>query len=280
MKFPKPIILLLLLVLFAGCLPNEPPQYETRAREFLRAQEISNEIIEKLTTTQPLDPDVAEQLSHFENVGVLHLLGRNPGTPQAILDMLARHKNFEVRTGVASNPNLSLDLLLSLRTPGKYTTVNAAVAQNSRLPQAVIWEMHRNGEAGYLYFAMNTSCPQELMREIAAKGDWLARGYLAQNPNIPEDIVQKLAQDKSDDVRMRLTFNPNVPAAIVCLLNQDKSQLVRDHVERRIEKEIYPLCDRGEPITDPIAYINNPIVYRKNCPPSRSDMVKKWCGRD
>ena len=271
-----PIILLLLLALLAGC--NEPPQYAEHAREFLRAQGISSDIIEKLTTRQPLEPAEAEQLSRYENVGVLHLLGENPGTPQAIIDRLARHENFEVRTGVASNPNLPLDLLLSLRTPGKYTTVNAVVARNPRLPQAVIWEMHKNGEAGYLYFAMNPSCPRELMREIAAKGDSLARGYLAENPNIPDDILQGLAQDKDEDVRMRVTFNRNLPAGVACLLVQDQSELVRSHIERRIEKEIYPQCDRSEPIRDPIAYRNDPIAYRKNCPPSRSDMAKKWCG--
>ena len=230
MKPPKPIVLLFLFALFAGC--NEPPLYEKHAREFLRTQGISNDIIEKLTARQPLEPDVAEQLLRYENVGVLHLLAANPGTPQAIIDRLARHKNFEVRTGVASNPNVSLDLLLSLRTPGKYTTVNAVIARNPRLPQAIIWEMHKNGEAGYLYFGMNPNCPADLMREIGAKGDWLARGWLAQNPNLPEDVVQKLARDKREDVRMRLTFNPNLPEDVLQTLARDSSKLVRDHAER------------------------------------------------
>ncbi len=276
MKLSKPIVLLFLLAFLAGC--NEPPRYTENAREFLRTQGISNDVIEKLATRQPLEPDVAELLSRYENIGVLHLLGENPSTPQAILDRLARHRNFEVRTGVAGNPNLSLDLLLALRTPGKYTTVNTVVARNPRLPRAVIWEMHKNGEAGYLYFGMNQNCPPELMREIAAKGDWLARGYLAQNPNLPEDVIQKLAQDKSEDVRMRLTFNPNLPAGVACSLVQDQAELVRNHIERRIEKEIYPQCDRSKPITDPIAYLNDPVGYRENCPPSQSEVAKKWCG--
>lgn len=280
MTLPKPIALLFLTALLAGCSPNEPPLYGTRAREFLRTQGISNDVIEKLATRRPLESSVAEQLARYENVAVLHLLGGNPGTPQAIIDRLARHENFEVRTGVADNPNVSLDLLLALRTPGKYTTVNTVVARNSRLPQSIIWEMRRNGEASDLSFAMNTGSPPELMREIAEKGDTLAKGYLAQNPNIPEDVVQKLAHDKNEDTRMRLTFNPALPAQMLCWLHQDKSQLVREHVEHRVEKEAYPLCDRSEPITDPVAYLNDPVAYRKNCPPNRSDMVKKWCGKN
>ena len=67
MRLSRPPLLLLLLLTFSvGC--NEPPLYGTRAREFLRAQGIPSETIEKLTTTQPLDPEEAERLSHFENV--------------------------------------------------------------------------------------------------------------------------------------------------------------------------------------------------------------------
>ena len=230
MKPPRSSVLLLLLPLFAGC--NEPPLYETHTHEFLQAQGVSSDLIEKLTTRQPLTSDEAEEISRYEHIGVLHLLGENSGTPQAIIDRLARHSNFEVRTGVAANPSVPLALLLSLRTPGAYTTVNAAIARNPRLPQAIIREMHKNGEANSLDFGMNPNCPPELMREIAANWDSFTRGELAQNQNIPEDVIHTLAQDKSEDVRMRLTFNPNLPEDVVEMLARDHSQLVRDHAKR------------------------------------------------
>jgi hypothetical protein len=209
MKPPRLSVLLLLLATLSGGFScNEPPLYERRAREFLQKQGTPSDIIDKLTKREPLEPAVAEQLSRYGNVAVLHLIGENPGTPLTIIDTLSRHNNFEVRSGVAINPNASLDLLLHLRTPGKYTTVNGMLARNPRLPQTVLWEMHRNGEASLMSLGLNPNCPPELMREIAAKGDEIDRAWLATNPNLPEDVAQRLAQDKSQLVRNYFEMNP------------------------------------------------------------------------
>jgi hypothetical protein len=199
-------VLLLLIATLFGC--NEPPLYEKNAREFLQKQGASRDIIHKLTKRQPLDAGTAEQLSRYENVAVLHLLGGNPGTPLTVIDKLVRHNNFEVRTGVADNPNTPLEFLIGLRTPGRYTTVNDVLARNPRLPQAVLWEMYRNGEASIVSIGLNPTCPPELMRKFAVEGNEIDRAWLARNPNLPEDVAQKLSQDKSQLVRTYLEMNP------------------------------------------------------------------------
>lgn len=279
-RLPSPVLVVLLFLLMTGC--NEPPLYRKHASEFLREQGVPGDVIDKLTTMQPLEPEMAERLSWYERESVLHLVGANPGTPISVIERLARHPSFEVRTGVASHANIPLELLLEMRTVGEYTTVNSVIASHPRLPHAVIWEMLENGEAGYDSFARNPNCPTELMRQMVAKSDWRTtgdpKGELAQNPNAPEDVLRALAADKSEFVRMRLTFNSSLPDDLVCRLHIDASKLVREHVESRVEKKLYPRCDRSEPITDPIAYLNDPIAYRGECPPSRSDMVKRWCG--
>ena len=189
-------------------------------------------------------------------------------TDYAVMRVIAWHPNVDVRT-----------LLVLANSPDDY--VLGAVAGNDKTPPDILTRLHKKGgQSVYWGLASNPNSPPEILHELSLMGDESTRARVAKNDNAPEDAIRTLAEDKEEFVRMRLTFNPNVPAAIVCWLSQDKSQLVRDHVERRIEKEVYPLCDRSEPITDPIAYLNDPIAYRKNCPPSRSDMVKKWCGRD
>lgn len=201
-------LLPLLLGIWSGCSANEPPLYEKQAREFLWKKGASNDVIDKLTKGKPLTSAEAEQLAKYENTAVLHLLGGNASTPQPIVDKLSRHTDFEVRSGVAANPNASTELLLNLRTVGKYTTVNTMLARNPRIPQTVLWDMHRNGEALLSSFAMNPNCPPELMREISAKGDEIDRAWLATNPNLPEDVAQKLAQDRSQMVRSYFEMNP------------------------------------------------------------------------
>ncbi len=193
-------------VFFGAC--NTPPLYQSKARAFLQRQGIPSETVEKLTLRQPLDPATAERLSRYDNVAVLHLVGANPGTPVALIERLAKHENFEVRTGVAVNPAAPLDVLLSLRTSGAYTTVNHALARNPRLPHTVLMEMYRDGEAGAGSFAMNPNCPPELMRRIAAAGDEIERAWLATNPNLPEDLARRLAEDESRLVRDHFSTNP------------------------------------------------------------------------
>ena len=191
-----------------------------------------------------------------------------------------KRTDFAVMRVIAMHPNVGVRTLLVLAdSPNDY--VLGAIASNNKTPPDVLARLlKKGGQSVYWGWASNPNPPPAILHELSLMGDEYTRAAVAENDNTPEDAIRTLAQDKEELVRMRLTFNPNVPAAILCWLNQDKSQLVRDHVESRIEKDIYPLCDRSEPITDPIAYLNDPIAYRKNCPPSRSDMVKKWCGRD
>ncbi|MCW8964571.1 MAG: hypothetical protein OQL16_12305 [Gammaproteobacteria bacterium] len=198
-------VVLILGLTIIGC--NAPPLYNKNAREFLQEQGFEKDVISKLTTRQPLDAGIAEQLSQYENINVLHLLGANPGTPPYIIDRLAKHEHFEVRTGVATNPNAPLELLLSFRSKGEYTSVNNALARNPRLSPSTIWEMYENGEAGHVSFGLNPNCPPKLMRIIANEGNETARAWLATNRNLTGDVMQKLAQDESKLVRNYLARN-------------------------------------------------------------------------
>lgn len=87
MKHIKPTLLILVftsLLASIGC--NAPPLYEKNAREFLQQQGVSAEIISRLTQRKRLVPAEVEQLAQYENIAVLHLLGANAGTPQAIIN--------------------------------------------------------------------------------------------------------------------------------------------------------------------------------------------------
>lgn len=209
MKSIKPNLLLIFVFLLAGAGCNAPPLYEKHAREFLQQQGVSAEIISRLTQRKRLAPAEVQQLAQYENVAVLHLLGANAGTPPAIISRLAGHRNFEVRTGIAVNPNTPLELLLSLREPGKYTTLNDMLARNPQLSPALLQEMYKNGETGFVSLGLNPNCPPEIMREIARKGNEIDRAWLARNPNLPPDLVQQLAQDESKLVRDYLHSSPN-----------------------------------------------------------------------
>jgi hypothetical protein len=93
------------LALAAACIVaavacNAPPMYHTRARTFLTEHNV-----DKLMDNQPLTAEEVSLLVRFDNVPTLHLVGGNPGTPVAVLEQLATHRNEEVRRWWTSYPS-------------------------------------------------------------------------------------------------------------------------------------------------------------------------------
>ena len=74
-------------------------------------------------------------------------------TPLPLLSKLAQDERSEVRTGVAMNPNTPVELLVKLREPGHYSTVNAALVRNQKLPPALLQDMYNHHEAMNSSFA-------------------------------------------------------------------------------------------------------------------------------
>ncbi len=189
-----------------GC--NEPPLYRQRARAFLEQQNVAPATIAKLVEIRPLTGRESAMLAQFDSVPVLHLLGANPSLPRPMVERLAKHPDYEVRTGLATNPKAPLELLMGFRTPGRYTTLNNSLARNPRIPKAILWEMYENGEAGLTSFALNPNSPTRLLFRIADEGSEVDRAWLATNPSLPEALMSRLERDGSRVVRRYLETNP------------------------------------------------------------------------
>ncbi len=259
--------------------------------DILRAEEIqgwleksdyreNQYVLEAVVSRNDIDADLLHNIAMIDSSG-LHEIPHSLFFPFRARSNKKREwlkrSDFAVMRVIAWHPNVEVRTLLVLaNSPVDY--VLSAVASNNKTPPDILTSLHKKGgQITEWELARNPNSPPELLRELAVKGDSVVRQDLAGNPGLPNDIIKKFSQDKDEFVRMRLTFNPNLPPDVACSLVQDQSELVRDHVERRIEKELYPQCDRSEPIADPIAYLNDPVGYRKNCPPSRSEVAKKWC---
>ena len=203
-------IVISLALLLTGCTLNAPPMYGRDAREFLRNQGVEAALIEKLTNYEILTGADVAQLQGYDNVAVKHLLGANLGTPPELLTALANHPNFEVRTGVAANPKTPMAVLLSLRVPRRYDTVNLALSSNPMLPQKLLREMYNTGEADVYGLARNPNLPEDLMRAIDKKGDWLAHSALARNPSLPRDLLDKYLASDTPAVRAGAGSNAQI----------------------------------------------------------------------
>ncbi|MFA6292792.1 MAG: hypothetical protein WC637_13475 [Victivallales bacterium] len=224
----------LLCVFIFGCVINSPPFYNEQAKMFLGQHGANYDLIDKLTTYKPLSPEEAGELAKCKDVAVLHLVGYNPGTPLPILQQLARHTNFEVRTGVAANKNAPLDLLLQLRTPNKYTTVNATLASNPKIPTNILQEMSRNGEASINNFLRNPNCPVEFMREAAEKKNSFLTLCMVRNPSLPSDLFELFKNDPLPAVRVNLIGNPSVPLDVLEYLQNDQNEEVQRYARKKL----------------------------------------------
>lgn len=202
----KLLTLATMLLALTSC--NEPPLYESRARTTLQHKGTDPELIERLVMKGPLSAKEAEALLADASVPVLHLLASNPTTPQPILLQLAKHKNFEVTTGLVINPATPIDIVLSFRTPGKYTTVNDSIIRNPKVPDKVFVEMFDGHETGYVSPALNPRCPPDIQWRIYREGDQNAHVWLAANPNLQPALIERLAADNDPLVMQFLRTNP------------------------------------------------------------------------
>jgi hypothetical protein len=173
------------------------------------------ELIQRLVSKGPLSAKEAESLLADASIPVLHLLASNPTTPQPILLQLAKHKNFEVTTGLVINPATPIDIVLSFRTPGKYTTVNDAIIRNPNVPDKVFVEMFDARETGYVSPALNPRCPTDIQWRIYREGGQIAQAWLAANPNLQPELMERLAADNDPLVMQYLRTNPAYRAHIL-----------------------------------------------------------------
>lgn len=237
------VIAVLLWLALAAC--NAPPLYGKNAEEFLKAKGEPDALIESLKYHRLIGVDDAQRLAGYDNIAVLHLVGANPGTPVSILLELAEHANSEVRTGVAINRNTPLDTLLGMRTPGSYTTLNTMLARNPALPEAILWEMQRQGESSLSSFGYNPSSPPDLLRLVMKQGTNMDRVSIANNASLPVDVMLELLKDPDGLVRAYLALNPALPEEIMIELARDPDERVRQWLSRHpdLTDEAHRLID-------------------------------------
>ena len=144
-----------------------------------------NENIALKTLEWLVDNDTDEQLLMF--IAQNHKI-----TPQ-IQEKLAVNSSAKVRKSLASNPNVTSEILtiiaLSMITEETSIEVQAAIASHPNTPVNFLENLSE---------ARNPSI----------------RAGVASNPNAPQDLIEKLAQDESVEVSCAVANNPNISESI------------------------------------------------------------------
>lgn len=149
--------------------------------------------------------NAVDDLEFLKKHGKLNLLNSQDASSE-MLEELAGDKDWEVRYGVAYNPNTPVEILMKL-------------AEDK--DENVRYELARN-----------PSTRVEILRKLADDEDWDVRCQVAHNRNTPAEVLMKLANDENLNVRYEVTRNSNTHVEILGKLADDKDWDVRIGVAR------------------------------------------------
>jgi hypothetical protein len=170
---------LLALVLFlSACVLNRPPLYEKEVSERLQVEASEQGQKDRLVEHEPCDLAFLEKYAASDIVAVRVLITGNPGANDALIDTLSTDDNSFVRAAVASSqrtPRRVLERLLGERN----IFVRSGLASNGNLTADEIRSLYASFEDPPLVrFAMNPNLPPEIREEIVKSDDGLAKEWL------------------------------------------------------------------------------------------------------
>lgn len=134
-------------------------------------------------------------------------------------------ETFELRSVVASNPKISMNLLLKLLADDEFD-VRVAAVKNPLIPQDLLYQLSEDGDLVNAV-AQNPKCPTPLLEKLSKAKDEELRCNIAANPNCPVTLLKKWAKLKDEGIRGSVAINPSTPVEILELLASDEEASVR-----------------------------------------------------
>ena len=186
---------------------------------------------------------------------------KNLNCPVDLLKLLAKDKDYRVRSSVAKNLNCPVDLLVLL-AKDKNEHVRLRVGQNPNCPVSLLEELTKDDEWQGRYGAVsNPNCPVELLVLLAKDDNEYVRVEVAKNSNYPVTLLGELAMNGEEGCRS-VAENPKCPVSLLEALAKDKVEWVRISVAKN------PNCPASllEELTKDEWRIRAGVADNPNCP--------------
>ena len=139
-------------------------------------------------------------------------VARNPSLPHRVLETLLADENEEVRATAVLNPAATSEMLLAVlqSRPGD-DTISCALS-NPAMPE----EMLRHSAGDWPHpVAWNPSTPQDLLADLARKGDESLRELVASNRSATPEVLLSLVDGASTSLLECLARNPSSPIELL-----------------------------------------------------------------
>ena len=195
----------------------------------LEDQDINNNYIYlkyNIAKNQKASPKMLTKLFEENNDSILLLmaLGKNPNSPNHILEKLIKSNDWKIRKAAASNKNIDPKLLEKLSEDDD-SDVLISVGKNPNSPRSVINKLsyHENDSVS------NAAKSNPKIQKNIAKRNKINRKRLNNDlSTIPLIDLISLAKDKNDDIRLALCNNATTPSLILSILCLDDVKEIRD----------------------------------------------------
>ena len=161
--------------------------------------------------SDPATPaEILKELAKDENV--MSCVAGNPSTPIETLEELMNNKKVDLGMILASNPAITVELLVQMAFDEERETAD---------------------EAKY-YLAKHPSISVEIVERLWEDGSIDARQGLADNPSTPVEFLKRLAKDEDEYVRNNLARNPSTPVETLEELSNDEDEETRDEANMQL----------------------------------------------
>ena len=204
-----------------------------------------------------VSPEMIEELMEDKDWEVRYGVARNPNAPVELLMKLAEDEDGDVRCSVAENPHTPVEILRKLAEDEK-ALVRRGVAENPHTPVELLRKLTEDEDKWVRQKAVeNPSAPVEVLRKLAEDKDedeWV-RSAVAENPSTPIEILRKFAEDEDWSVRCGVAENSSAPVEILRKLAGDENWNVRYGVARNPKTPSELLMKLAEDEEETVRYI-------------------------
>ena len=160
--------------------------------------EIDRQLVEKILSQAESNPINGEKYSKgsFGGEMMYIALARNSQTPLDVLETLSKEKSFEIRQGLALNPNLPTNILEQLIQDAK-----ATVAAQNQIPETtrdwwIVNNSNRIIEYAKKTLASKPTTSKETLDLFAQSPDYKMRTIVACNTNTSIKTLEHLTNDQ------------------------------------------------------------------------------------
>ncbi len=170
------------------------------AEEYMMNMVINGDEEERYNIANSANVSVAilDLLAKDDNSDIRAMVAKRLNASQEILDLLSKDKSVHVRMAVAANTKSSPDTL-ALLAQDNDEYVNRAVAQNISTSQETLNSMAIENKGTIpLAIARNRNTSSKTLAMLSDYQDENVRIYVAGNPNATSDILDKLAKKDYD----------------------------------------------------------------------------------